>query len=264
MDQQEMRFDSADVDAAQGVMGRIVPGKSTRVVALTDEQVLILDGVETEQVVPLPWLDEQGDADRSLVGRVALRSMLSQGLVKTLPTADGSDVTLEAIPEITGPLVLRRTAQAIMSVERTTSLGKSWVFCYVHDGLGILEEDVADSGHHRFSVYSQDHLGERLQGFLDPTSAAVLSGRTRTFGVGQFEAEAASIPEVAEAQVVTTLAVVRAEAEEIVNVSVFAGPQGVFVLRGSDRDGSGNETLTLTEAGAADLRALPGSLVAAP
>lgn len=263
MTQQGMRFAGADIDAAQGVLGKATAGESTHVVTLTDEQLMILDGVQHEQIVPLPWLDEQEGADRSLVGRVALRSMLSQGLVSSAPGKDGADVSIQAIPEITGPLVLRRTAQAIMSVERTTSLGKSWVFCYVHDGSGILEEDVSTSGHHRFSVYPENFLGERLEKFLDPTSAAVMSGRAQTFTVQQFEKEAPNIPQVAGSLVVTTLAVVRAGADELVNVSVYAGPEGVFVLRGGDRDGSGNATLTLTEAGSADIRALPESLAVA-
>lgn len=264
MTSQQMRFGTDDVEAARDVLGRAVAGEAVRVVTLTDEQVLVLDGVQHEQIVPLPWLDEQGEVDRELVGRVALRSMLSQGIVEARPRPDGEDVSIEAVPEITGSLVLRRTAQAILALERTTSLGKSWVFCYVHEGAGVLEEDVTTSGHHRFSVYSADLLGDRFGTFLDPTEAAVMAGRARTMTTEQFERDAPTMPELAEALVVTTLSVVRAGSETMINVSVYAGPRGVFVLRGGLNDDEGNAVLTLTEAGPSDVRSLPGELVVAP
>lgn len=154
-EQQAMQFSADDVQAAQATLAQARDGEVAPIVILTDEEVTILDGVAQEQLVPTPWMDAQGDADRTLMGKVALRSMLSRELVLPVDTDDGS-IKIKAHPGITGPLVLRRTAQEILSVERTSSNGKDWLFAYVHieDGRStVLEEEITGSGHHAFSVY---------------------------------------------------------------------------------------------------------------
>ncbi|WP_125773498.1 hypothetical protein [Antribacter gilvus] len=256
-----MRFVREDVEAAQAVLGRAVEGRATHVVTLTDEQVVVLDGLQNEQVVPTPWLSAQVGADRELVGKVALRAMLSQGHVVPAPGTGGAEIGLEAVPEITGTLVLRRTSQAVLGFERVTSLGPSWVFCYVHDGGGVLEEEVTDSGHHSFSVYPVDFLTDRLGTYLDPTSAAVMSGAPRTLSTEELEQQRP--PELTEALVVTQVSAVRAPSDVMVTVSVYAGPRGVFVVRGGERTTeTGPAALTLTELGPAAVKALVRDLAA--
>lgn len=228
MSEQTLNFTKADYEAAIAVVGRAEAGKTVPIVNLTDEQVMVLDGVQAAQPTPLPWLEAQGDVDRELVGKVALRALLGQGYVVPASRGEGKEVGIDAIPELTGTLVLRRTAQAILSVERVTTLGRHWVFCYVHEGYGILEEEVATSGHHTFSVYPEAYLGERLEKFLDPTSAAIMAGKPRTYSVQEFEAAAPSLPELTEALIVSVLSVAKVGAETVRNVTVYAGPRGVF------------------------------------
>lgn len=256
-----MKFTKADYEAAIAVLGRSEAGKPVGIVNLTDEQVMALDGVQAVQPTPMPWLDAQGDVDKELVVKVALRALLSQGLVVPASRGEGKEVGIDAIPELTGTLVLRRTAQAILSAERVTTLGRHWVYCYVHEGYGILEEEVATSGHHTFSVYPEAYLGERLEQFLDPTSAAIMAGKPRTFTVQEFEAAAPNLPELNEALTVTVVSVAKVGAELIRNVTVYSGPRGVFTVQGDLRDGV-NDHLVLTEVGAAVVRDLPGRLLA--
>ena len=257
-----MNFTKADYDAAIAVLGRAEAGKATRIVHLTDEQVMVLDGVQAAQPTPMPWLETQGDVDKELVGKVALRALLGQGYVVPADRGEGEPVGIDAVPELTGTLVLRRTAQAILSVERVTSLGRHWVFCYVHEGVGILEEEVAASGHHTYSVYPEAFLGERLEKFLDPTSAAIMAGKSRTFTIPEFEAAGPSLPEVVESLTVSVLSVVKIGEETVRNATVYSGPRGVFTLEGDVRDGV-DDRIVLTEVGAAVVRALPGKLLAA-
>lgn len=257
-----MNFTKADYEAAIAVLGRAEAGKPTGIVNLTDEQVMALDGVQAVQPTPMPWLETQGDVDKELVVKVALRALLSQGLVVPASRGEGKEVGIDAIPELTGTLVLRRTAQAILSAERVTTLGRHWVFCYVHEGYGILEEEVATSGHHTFSVYPEAYLGERLEQYLDPTSAAIMAGKPRTFTVPEFEAAGASMPELTEALTVTVLSVVKVGGDTVRNATVYSGPRGVFTLEGGERDGV-DDRLVFTEVGAATVRALPGKLLAA-
>ncbi|MCB7135733.1 hypothetical protein [Cellulosimicrobium marinum] len=268
-EQTTMRWSADDIAAAEATLARVVPGEATSVGVLTDEEVVVLDGLQHEQLVPTPWLDAQEGADRTLVGRVALRSLLARGLVVPgggdgTDAGGGEDVSIEAVPEITGPLVLRRTAGAILSAERVTSGGRHWVFAYVHEDGCVLEEEVSRSGHHSFVVYPLDHLGERLVPFLDPQRSAVLDGRERRLDAAELRAGAPTTPGLATAVAATTLSAVRAGSDELVNVTVYAGPDGVFALRGAERDASGAPAAyTLAELGPATLAALPGSLVGA-
>lgn len=262
MSEQTVRFDDADLDAARATMARAVDGAATHVVTLTDEQVMILDGLDREQIVPLPWLDEQAGADRALVGKVALRALLSQGVVVPGPGRDGEEVSLEAVPDITGPMLLRRTAQAILSAERVTSIDRSWVVCYVHDETGVLEEEVSTSGHHRFSVYPLAYLGERLATYLDPIAAAERDGEPRHLTTAELEEHGPTMPELAEARAVTTVSAVRSGAPELVNVTMYSGPHGAFLLEGGARAAAAGGELTLTEVAADRVRALTAELVA--
>jgi hypothetical protein len=257
-----MNFTKADYEAAIAVVGRAEEGKPVGIVNLTDEQVMVLDGVQAAQPTPMPWLESQGDVDKELVGKVALRALLGQGYVVPASRGEGEEVGIDAIPELTGTLVLRRTAQAIVSVERVTTLGRAWIFCYVHEGYGILEEEVATSGHHTFSVYPEAYLGERLEQFLDPTSAAIMGGKPRTFTLAEFEAAGPNLPELTEALIVSVISVAKVGAETVRNATVYAGPRGVFTLLGDLRDGA-DDRLVLTEVSAAVVRDLPGKLLAA-
>lgn len=270
MTQQTMRWSAADIAAAEQTLARSTAGEVTHVVTLTDEEVTILDGLQNPQLVVLPWLDAQEGADRSLVGRVALRSLLARGLV--VPTeeqaagqadADGApQVQIEAVPEVTGPLVLRRTASAILSAERTTSLGKHWVYLYLHEDDRVLEEEVGPSGHHAFSVYPLAEVAGRVAVFADPAAKAVLDGRSQTFTPDELAAQAPTLPELADAVAVTTLAGVRAGSDVLVQVSVYATPDGVYVVRGTEHGEDGAPvTLTLSEVGPATVRRLPLELL---
>jgi hypothetical protein len=265
-EQATMRWSADDVAAARATLGRVVAGEAVSIGVLTDEEVVVLDGLQHPQIAPTPWLDAQEGADRALVGRVALRSLLARGLVAPGTGADdpGEGVSIEAVPEVTGPLVLRRTAQAIVSAERVTSGGRHWVFCYLHEDGAVLEEEVSRSGHHSFVVYALDHLGARLAPFLDPTRAAVLDGRERPLDADALRTTAASVPELAAAVSATTLSAVRAGSDELRTVTVYTGPEGAFVLRGSEHDAAGAPVAySLAEVGPAALAALPGALVAA-
>ncbi|KLN36326.1 hypothetical protein ACFVSK_04625 [Cellulosimicrobium cellulans] len=269
MTQQTMRWSASDIAAAESALERAVAGEVTHVVTLTDEEIVILDGLQNPQLVAVPWLDAQEGADRALVGRVALRSLLARGMVVPSEDAAAAEpvdgrpaVGIEAVPEITGPLVLRRTANAILSVERTTSLGRHWVYVYLHEDDRVLEEEVAPSGHHAFSVYPLSELAGRLAVFVDPASQALLDGRSQTFTPDDFAARASSLPELAGALAVTTLGAVHAGSDVLEQVSVYATPDGVYTVRGGEHGADGAPTsLTLSEVGAATVRRLPLELL---
>ncbi|MEU2199801.1 hypothetical protein [Isoptericola sp. NPDC019482] len=261
-----MRFSEEDRAAARTTLEQARAGEVVPIVILTDEEVTILDGLEHEQLVPTPWLDAQTGADRSLVGRVALRSLLARELVVEAGAPSGGTVAITAHPGITGPLVLRRSAREIVSVERTSSSGKHWVFAYVHHeggGAVVLEEEIVAAGQHAFSVYPLEVLGERLEKFLDPTGAAGSGGEARTYDAPSLERQAAGLPALSEAVAVSIVSGVRRGRDELLSASVYSGPRGVHVLRGS-RHGQDGEPVeySLQEVDSRALRALPAEMVA--
>lgn len=261
-----MRFSETDIEAARATLAKARPGEVVAIVLLTDEEVVILDGLQHEQLVPTPWLDRQEGLDLTVAGRVALRSLLAREMAIPEEQADGT-TKVRAHPGITGALVLRRAARAIVSLERTTSQGKEWVFAYLHEEDGVaavLEEEISESGQHGFAVYHRELLGERLQKFLDPTSAAVMGGETRTMSAPELEASAALMPELNEAVAVSILTGIVKGRDELVNVSVYTGPHGAYVVRGTEHDAGGSPvTYSLTETGPRGLRAIPEELVVA-
>lgn len=261
-----MRFSEEDLAAARATLEQARDGDAVPIVILSDEEVTILDGLEHDQLVPTPWLDAQEGADRSLVGRVALRSLLARELVVQSGAASEGTVSITAHPGITGPLVLRRSAHEILSVERTTSGGKHWAFAYVHrseDRATVLEEEISSSGHHAFLVYPFDHLGERMAAFLDPTGTAVLGGPVRTFDAAALQAQAAGLPALSEAVAVSVLSGVRKDRDVLLSASVYAGPHGVHVLRGSRHGDDGSPVeYSLQEVSSRALRGLPAEMVA--
>lgn len=265
-EQQAIQFSADDVKAARATLAQARDGEIVGIVILTDEEVTILDGVAHEQLVPTPWMDAQGDADRSLMGRVALRSLLSRELVLPVDT-DDDRIKIKAHPGITGPLVLRRSAQKILSVERTSANHKDWLFAYVHveDGkTTVLEEEISGAGHHAFSVYPEAMLGERFEKFFDPTGTALLGTAPKTYSAVEFEAAVPSMPQLKEAVAVSIVSGVARGSDKLLNASVYAGPHGVHVVRGSEHDAQGMPVkYTLQEIGSRGLRALPSELVPA-
>lgn len=268
-EQKPMEFGPDDVKAARATLAQARDGEVVGIVILTDEEVMILDGLEHEQLVPTPWLDAQGEADRSLMGRVALRSMASRELVVPAGTDESGSkiIKIKAHPGITGPLVLRRSAQEILSVERTSSNGKDWLFAYVHheDGSStVLEEEISGEGHHVFSVYPEALLGERFERFLDPTSTALMGTAAKTYSAEALQAAVQNLPQLKEAVAVSIVSGVARGSDELLNASVYAGPHGVHVLRGTEHDPDGSPvTYSLQEVGSRGLRALPAELVPA-
>ena len=118
--------------------------EATAVVTLSDEQIAALDGYERRQFVALPWLDAHPE-QRRVAAAVALRGMIAGGQVLTRTARYEEGPRWRAVPEISGCLVLRRTAESFTTAERTvrTEAGPQVhrLHCYSHPG-GVLEEET--------------------------------------------------------------------------------------------------------------------------
>lgn len=126
------------------------------------------------------------------------------------------------------------------------------------------EEEISGAGHHIFSVYPASLLGERFEKFFDPTGTARMSGSPKSYSAEEFESAARSLPQLNEAVAVSIVSGVRRGSDMLLNSTVYAGPHGVHVLRGSERDDEGTPvTYTLQEVAPRGLRALAGEMIPA-
>lgn len=222
-----MKWTQRDVQCAAKVLDQASP-EGTALTTLTDEEIVALDGVQHEQVVALPWLSAQDAASRDLMCAVALRGLLAKELVYPVVFEGETEPSrLHAIEEITGSLTLRRSGDAIVSVERTVSTGKRWLYAYVHVE-GVLLEEVDDGGLHGFTIVSRGQAAERLAAFVDPEGAAARDTEPAVYSEAAFEEHAATA--LADTRAASNVVAFSTASDEFPTVTVYTGPSGVHVL----------------------------------
>ncbi|HET7415032.1 MAG TPA: hypothetical protein VFI97_04975 [Arthrobacter sp.] len=222
-----------DIESAKEVLA-LSGNDDQSLPTLTDEEIVALDGVEREQIVALPFLDEHKEHTK-LAGNVALRSLLVKGLAFPV-TAEGESepTTLNATESITGVITLRRTGQRLISAERTTGKGKYWLYGYVHGDV-ILEEEVNDGGIHAFSVYPVGQFAERLALLSDPAEQAADDGDARQFNQDEFEQQAGEL--LGDTRAVTVVTGMSQDSESIANATFYAATGVVHGLKVEQTDG---------------------------
>ncbi|WP_144663394.1 hypothetical protein [Paenarthrobacter nicotinovorans] len=221
-----MKWTQRDVEAAAKVLAS-ASAIGAPLPTLTDEEVVALDGVQHEQLVALPWLSTQ-DTNKEVLCAVALRGLLAKELVYPVVFEGEKEPSrLHATDEITGALTLRRSGKNVVSVERTVSTGRRWLYGYVHDE-GVLLEEVDEGGLHGFTVVTRDQLVPRLAEFVDPEQAAARDTDPAVYSEAEFEAHAATA--LADTQAASNVVAFNSDTNEFPTVTVYTGPSGVHVL----------------------------------
>ncbi|GAA2863839.1 hypothetical protein [Paenarthrobacter ilicis] len=242
-----MKWTQRDIEAAAKVLAS-ASADGTALPTLTDEEVVALDGVQHEQLVALPWLSAQ-DANKELMCAIALRGLLAKELVYPVIFEGETEPTrLHATEDITGALTLRRSGSSVISVERTVSTGKRWLYGYLHDDGALLEE-IDEGGLHGFTVVTRDHLVSRVAAFVDPDNAAARDTDPAEYTEAQFEEHAASA--LADTRAASNVVGFSADTDEFPTVTVYTGPSGVSVL--TPRVSGETVSLELKETSAASL-----------
>lgn len=261
-----------DPPAAQDDGGRPDPSAAQEpvpVVTLSDEQIAALDGYERRQFVALPWLDAHPE-QRRVAAAVALRGMIAGGQVLTRTARHEEGPRWRAAPEISGCLVLRRSAESFTTAERTvrTEAGPQVhrLHCYSHPG-GVLEEETTADGLHRFTVLRAEEATVRLAAFLDPAGLAdpAADAESDTEG-GSVHVRGSELPahplaaQLAETRALTVLTRVRTADGTVQQVSAYATADGMLTMEALDR-GVEDPRLEFRRVGPASLRALATVLV---
>ena len=239
------------------------------VVTLSDEQIAALDGYERRQFVALPWLDAHPE-QRRVAAAVALRGMIAGGQVLTRTARHEEGPRWRAVPEISGCLVLRRTAESFTTAERTvrTEAGPQVhrLHCYSHPG-GVLEEETTADGLHRFTVLRAEEATVRLAAFLDPAGLAdPAADAASDVGGASVHVRGSELPahplaaQLAATRALTVLTRVRTADGTVQQLSAYATADGMLTMEALD-PGAEDPRLEFRRVGPASLRALATVLV---
>lgn len=221
-----MKWTQRDVECAARVLASAT-ALGTALPTLTDEEVVALDGVQHEQVVSLPWLSAQ-TVEKDILCAVALRGLLAKELVYPVIFEGESEPTrLHAVEDITGALTLRRSGDSVVSIERTVSTGKRWLYAYVHVE-GVLLEEVDDGGLHGFTVITPERLPARLADFVDPDGAAAHDSETVSYTESEFEVDAPRV--LGDTRAASNVVAFSTGSDAFPTITAYTGPSGVHVL----------------------------------
>lgn len=228
---------------------------------LTDEQIAALDGYARAQFVAAPWLDEHPE-QRRLASGIALRAMVASGQVHQRTEPGTGAPTWRAAPEITGCLVLRRTAPLFTTAERTVQTEQGpqvhRLHWYVHEA-GVLEEEVSAAGLHRFTVLPAEAAASRLTAVLDPDRVARAGGAPLHVSVSALAGHPLA-ERLARTRALTVLTVVHTAEGSVQQLHAYALPDAVLTMEALD-PGTEDPELEFREVDQADLQALASVLV---
>ncbi|MFF4623349.1 hypothetical protein [Nonomuraea jabiensis] len=227
------------------------------VIALTDEELTVLDGPDADQLAPRPWYDSQDPAARDTACMVALRSLVARGIARPEPTGEGDDdVALLLSDDLQDLLAARRTPRHVVMAERILADSRQARVFYVGPGPVAVEENVNESGLHGLAIGPIERLAERFAEFCDPYAGAgqrqgnglrrvALTDIAR--GVGQdIFAEALAITQISHHRLSS------AEQIEETRWTIYA-PRGRVVLAVPEAEG-GDGVLDLSDLDAEELR----------
>ncbi|MFI9595042.1 hypothetical protein [Nonomuraea sp. NPDC052265] len=228
------------------------------VIALTDEELTVLDGPDADQLAPRPWYDSQDPAARETACMVALRGLVARGIARPEPVGEGGDDDLALLlpDDVQDLLAARRTPRHVVMAERILAESRQACLFYVGPGPVAVEENVNESGLHSLAIGPIERLADRFAQFCDPHAGAGQrpgGGRRRVpladvaRGVGQeIFAEALAITQIGHHRLGPA-----GEVEET-RWTVYA-PRGRVVLAEPEADGE-DGVLVLTDLGPRELR----------
>ena len=206
-------FDDRSLACAVGVLDLGREGVED-IAVLSDEELMALDGVETPQMVAMPFLDEHApDAEtRAMLARTAIRSLMVRHLViseveaaefEERPLKDERLLSVTAEPRLTGALVLRRASRALLVFEREVSEGMHRLYYYVHDQGVTLEEEVTADGVHMFCIMPASAVPQRVRHLVDQVGVAGADGEPRVVATSAVASDAQLAPHLEATRALT-------------------------------------------------------------
>lgn len=236
------------------------------VARLTDEELTVLDGTDSRQVAPRPWLATIDASQHELVQAVALRGLAARGVVlPSLLDETTGRMAMAVDDDVHAVLVARRAASAVIVAERKTAHASWTKIAYLQGAAGVIEEDVSPGGLHTLWAGPADGVVESLARFADPDGDARdhPAGEPREIALRDVATGAATIGPLGESRLVTVIAVVGLDADgdaDTRRLSVYVGDDGVETARSV---ADGRKVVRIEQVTADGLRAAIADVVAA-
>ncbi|MFI7589542.1 hypothetical protein ACIB24_20950 [Spongisporangium articulatum] len=184
------------------------------VVRLTDEELAVLDGPQSDHVAPLPWLSALPETEQETARTVAARSLAVRGVARPSAIDETTgDVVLAVDGDTHAVLAARRSSSGFVIAERRSDQESITHVLYVQGAAGVVDETVNQAGLHVFSAGPTAPAVDALVAFLDPAGVATTDGPAEEVDLG---AAASGVLPEAEADVLLVA----------VLVVVTAGPDG--------------------------------------
>lgn len=210
----------------------------------TDEELIALDGLDTVQLVPLPWVvDNEDSVERATAASIALRSLIARRLVlpAELLAEDWDDLgddprRLYAVDPVQGILELRRRFTSLITFQRMVSEQIYTIVQYVFEGDTLLEEEITADGYHHFHVLPVDSAVDHAVTLLDQDEVAGEDGEPITLKMSAIEEHPELGPVLSDTRALTVASLVT-RAGEAEQLTFYATSDRTYVSR-SDQDPS--------------------------
>lgn len=210
----------------------------------TDEELIALDGLDTVQLVPLPWVvDNEDSVERATAASIALRSLIARRLVlpAELLAEDWDDLgddprRLYAVDPVQGILELRRRFTSLITFQRMVSEQIYTIVQYVYEGDTLLEEEITADGYHHFHVLPVDSAVDHAVTLLDQDEVAGEDGEPITLKMSAIEEHPELGPVLSDTRALTVASLVT-RAGEAEQLTFYATSDRTYVSR-SDQDPS--------------------------
>lgn len=238
----------------------------------TDEELIALDGLDTVQLVPLPWIaDNEETVERRISASIALRSLIARRLVlpAELLADDWDDLgddprRLYAADPVQGILTLRRSFTSLITFQRMVSEQIYTVVQYVYDGDTLLEEEITADGYHHFHVVPVHSAVDHAVTLIDQDEVAGEDGEPITLRMSAIEEHVELGPVLSDTRALTVASLVT-RAGEAEQLTFYATSDRMYVSR-SDQDVTTSETaedpeLEFVQASTSSLRDVVHSLI---
>lgn len=210
----------------------------------TDEELIALDGLDTVQLVPLPWVvDNEDSVERATAASIALRGLIARRLVlpAELLAEDWDDLgddprRLYAVDPVQGILELRRRFTSLITFQRMVSEQIHTIVQYVYEGDTLLEEEITADGYHHFHVLPVDSAVDHAVTLLDQDEVAGEDGEPITLKMSAIEEHPELGPVLSDTRALTVASLVT-RAGEAEQLTFYATSDRTYVSR-SDQNPS--------------------------
>lgn len=215
----------------------------------TDEELTALDGLDTPQIVPMPWLvDSEDTVDARTAASIALRSLLARRLVvpAELLADDWEELgddprRLYAVDPVQGLLTLRRGFSTVITLQRLVTEQIHTIVQYGYDGATVLEEEVTADGYHHFFALPRDVAVDHAIALIDQDGVASEDGEPVSLLESQLAEDQQMIRLLGDTRALTVASVITSEGDAE-QLTFYATSDRLIVSRSTD-DVTGRTTV---------------------